>query len=477
MKAKPSKRTVRDAIRASVPDGKLRKAQIVLKERTDAMQIGGFTQYERETGGDVVKIGAPASDDSYGITVRGHETRHATRHTPRRKKPKTENEAIAGQIVDDVNIETSPLPDVASIRPYRRAHLKTAMDGVRVLLKNKRHVTANPKDDTAQLRNGNLLNAVRTVAMLHHYGQGEASEIKARSKGYNKVRKVIGDNLFSGVAQIVKMAKLRSKRARAISMLVALMEQPEPEKGEEIETEEGGELLMPVEHGDAFDGKMEIHDLRPKSVFCAKEKTISRRNAPNGVIINPTRYVSAVVSGDANGLFSRRVRQKPGGTVLIDASGSMGANRDNLSELCALVPTATVGYYSGYGTATGDLSIYAHQGKRYAGELPQKTLHGGNSVDLPAIRWMMQQSKPWTLVSDLEFCCGVLGSETIAHALVERAERRGELTVYRSLDAAYEAFGGKKNLADAERRREREARIIAGRAARAASRMRKVMAE
>jgi hypothetical protein len=198
---------------------------------------------------------------------------------------------------------------------------------------------------------------------------------------------------------------------------------------------------------------MTIVDLRPKTVPCDKEKSITRKHAPNGVIINPTRFLSAVVSGDANGLFQRRVRQKAGGCVVIDASGSMGATRQNLSALCALVPTATVAYYSGgHSQGKGDLCVYANKGKRFAGELPAEHLKGGNAVDLPAVKWLMQHGKPWTLISDLEFCGGIAGSEIVAHALVERAVKRGDLTVYRSLDAAYEAFGGKGNLADAEHR-------------------------
>jgi hypothetical protein len=201
-----------------------------------------------------------------------------------------------------------------------------------------------------------------------------------------------------------------------------------------------------VTEGDAIDGKMSIIDLRPKSAFCAKEKSVTVRHAPNGVIINPNRYVNAIASGNSHGLFSRRVRQKPGGTVVIDASGSMGVNRKNLSKLLELIPTATVAYYSGDEKAKGILVVYALEGKRYSGELPEETLRGGNSVDLPAIKWLLSMPKPHTLISDLQFCGGVLGSEVIAHALVERATKRGDLTNYRSLDEAYEAFGGKGRL-------------------------------
>ena len=199
--------------------------------------------------------------------------------------------------------------------------------------------------------------------------------------------------------------------------------------------------------GTGLEGKMTIVDLRPKTVPCDKEKSITRKHAPNGVIINPNRFVAAMTTGNANGLFARRVRQKAGGCVVIDASGSMHATKKNLSALCALVPTATVAYYSGgMKQGTGQLTRYTNNGKRYNGELPQTSLKGGNNVDLAAVQWLMKHPKPWTFVSDMAFCGGVAGSEVVAHALVERAVKRGDMKVHRSLDAAYEAFGGKGDL-------------------------------
>jgi hypothetical protein len=48
----------------------------------------------------------------------------------------------------------------------------------------------------------------------------------------------------------------------------------------------------------------------------------------------------------------------------------------------------------------------------------------------------------------MEFTGGNMGSETVAHAMIERLTKRRELTTYGSLDAAYEAFGGKGTLGD-----------------------------
>jgi hypothetical protein len=256
--------------------------------------------------------------------------------------------------------------------------------------------------------------------------------------------------MISAIYSVMHYAKNRRTRAKAIGMMLALLENPELEQYDDDEKAPPGDPdnpLAPVSAGSAIEGKMDIADLMPKSMYCAKEKSVSTRYTPSGVLINATRYISAIVSGDANGLFSRRVKNKPGGCVVIDASGSMGATARNLSEICKLVPTATVGYYSGYGSGgRGVLCVYAKDGKRFSGELPEDKLHGGNAVDLPAIQWMMKHPKPWTLVSDLQFCGGVLGSEAVAHAIVERAMARGDLKVYRSLDEAYSEFGGKGEL-------------------------------
>jgi hypothetical protein len=451
--AKPNRKTVRAAIRGSVPQAKLQKARILLRDGTDKLSIGGFTEYgtDRKT---VVKLGAPAGDKAFDITVRGHETRHATRHKLGRKKLMTPNEAIASQIVDDVNIESTRLPQISTsgLEQYRRAHLATAMRGLRGMLQDKR-----TQRDTYETRNARLLEAVRTTAMLAHYG-GVSSRAtyptqKTAHKAAIKLADLMGERTAKAIRAIIALAKRRNGRARAISLLTMLLEEPPAEDNDgEIHPprEREGEILLPVMHGDAIEGKMKVLDLRPKSAYTAKERQVSMRYAPNGVHLNPTRYVSAIVGGDSKGLFSRRVRQKPGGTVVIDASGSMAATAENLTVLARLIPTATIAYYSGEGSnGRGVLAVYADKGKRFSGSLPERTLLGGNSVDLPAVRWMLQHPKPWTFVSDLQFGGGTLGSEVIAKALLERAQARGDVTIYESLDAAYEAFGGKGSLDDA----------------------------
>ena len=453
----PNKKTVRAAIRGSVPSGKLRRAKIVLSDADYGKHsIAGFTEYDKAgRTGEVIRIGAPQHDNAAGVTIRGHETRHATKHRVTRSRPMVANEALASQIVDDVNVETIPLPAGRDLTPYRRAHLAVALKDLREMLKDHRAVKAGKKADTVEGRNGRLVHSVRVLAMLDHYGRtGGGTALDAvRLRARKRLTAMLGVDVRRGLFEVIRLAKSHRTRNRAISMLVALMDVQESAE-EEHDREEGlkhepSDILNPVVEGTALDGKMKIRDLRPKSVYTAKEKQITRRFAPDGVNINAARYVNAIASGDSHGLFHRRIKEKAGGVVLIDASGSMCANEKNVAAICALVPTATVAYYSGSdGRGKGELVVYAYEGKRFAGKLPPESIHGGNAVDLPAIQWMMRQPKPWHLVSDLGFCGGNLGAEVIAHALVERGKQRGDLTVHASLEAAYEAFGGKGTMPD-----------------------------
>lgn len=468
-KPKPSAKTVRGAIRASVPEGKLKKARIVLTDEGFRNgSIGGFTAYEREHGGEVVKIGAPQGDRSRDITVRGHETRHAARHKPQRLKPRTVNGELASQIVDDVNIECTKIPNVKSERAYRRAHLVVALQDLRQIRNRAKRLLKGTEPNTVAVRNWQLVLAVRVLAMLNHYGTtGHYGALPPmppyladcegiRTKYGRILQDLIGRKTIAALRKVIALAVKRRSRNRAIGLLEGLMEKELTPAEEEREEEEllkspppEGGILGPVQEGsaDPLDGHMSITQLLPRNTPCDKEEALQVRHSPYGVIINPSRFVPAIVSGNGHGLFSKHIKRKAGGTILIDASGSMHATAHNLSALCKLCPSATVAYYSGYGKrGTGELCVYALNGKRYGKELPEQTVHGGNSVDLPAIRWMMRLPKPWTLISDLGFCGGALGAEAVAHALVERATQRGELTVYPSLDAAYEAFGGKGEL-------------------------------
>src|SRR5215469_6383459 len=172
MDKQANKKTIRDVIRGSVPGGKLQHARIVLADKAGDT-IGGFTEYDRKTG--VTKIGTPAGMKATDITIRGHETRHATFHKAPKRKLQTPREILVGQIVDDVNVESKPLPGGVSAKglaDYRRAHLATAMRDIGRMKRVARDIKAGRRQSSVDQRNGDLICATRALSMLKNYGVG-----------------------------------------------------------------------------------------------------------------------------------------------------------------------------------------------------------------------------------------------------------------------------------------------------------------
>lgn len=97
-------------------------------------------------------------------------------------------------------------------------------------------------------------------------------------------------------------------------------------------------------------------------------------------------------------VFLRRRRQR-GGTVLIDASGSMCFGPADLQRITATAPLATVAIYAGRGVS-GTLAIVAARGRMASSNDIGALLGRGNVVDGPALRWLAQQPEPRIWISD-----------------------------------------------------------------------------
>ena len=135
-------------------------------------------------------------------------------------------------------------------------------------------------------------------------------------------------------------------------------------------------------------------------------------------------------------IFMKRSPQLPGGSVLFDASGSMGVTPQVLLNCCHRAPAATIAFYSGPDDGlVGDLFIYAKEGRR-ASDASYNRIHidGGNCVDGKALDWLMQQEGPRLFVTDRGFC----GSPDALISLVrlQNLETLGEVKVY----VSYEEF-------------------------------------
>jgi hypothetical protein len=100
-------------------------------------------------------------------------------------------------------------------------------------------------------------------------------------------------------------------------------------------------------------------------------------------------------------IFGRR-RKAPGGTVLVDASGSMHLSMEDIEKIITAAPCATVAMYSGR-KDTGSITVIARGGHRAdikAIERIRAQVGGGNIIDGPALEWLGKQAEPRLWVCD-----------------------------------------------------------------------------
>jgi hypothetical protein len=139
-------------------------------------------------------------------------------------------------------------------------------------------------------------------------------------------------------------------------------------------------------------------------------------------------------------IFSRKRKMK-GGTVLIDASGSMGFSLDDLAAVIKEAPGATIAAYAGKSSSDwGHLVIAAKDGRMASVGDIHTALNfcEGNVVDGPALRWLAKQPGPRIWVSD-GFVTGVEdrpaanlfvdANSIIAGAGIERVENWREVLI------------------------------------------------
>ena len=100
-----------------------------------------------------------------------------------------------------------------------------------------------------------------------------------------------------------------------------------------------------------------------------------------------------------------------GGTILIDASGSMHFSGDDILEIMQMLPAVKIAMYNStyeddkesgrYYGEKGSLRIIGDNGKRVTTEYLNKHSGGGNLVDGPALKWLSQQKPKRIWVSDM----------------------------------------------------------------------------
>ncbi len=94
-----------------------------------------------------------------------------------------------------------------------------------------------------------------------------------------------------------------------------------------------------------------------------------------------------------------------GGTILIDASGSMNFDGQDILDVMNEVPAVTIAMYNmtrWTGSNRGDIRIIARNGRRVNDEYLDYHCGGGNYIDLPALQWLGRQAPRRLWVSDMK---------------------------------------------------------------------------
>jgi hypothetical protein len=413
---------------------------------------GGYTEYAKDAYGKkrVRELGLPGSADAVGRTIRLHEMIHAQRQLP----PLSNQQTRGWQAVMDARVHVVDWPADLPKQATRDA-LATALLDVRHL-------------DVSTPRNWSLSVhfAFRALAIAQtadrrgvHFSKDTAVSMIRKQLCKVFPKKFVAQleaMLGYAVHPDYECQKIAAKHLDKYMVPVP----PDTVPGMRKQGDEEGWLvdeplsgLPPWMQPPLIDGEGKEKPDAPfgcgtaKTNFSIKELPRTQECLPaprmerarSGLRMNRHKLTRAFVTSDPTGLFQRLRTLRPQGSIVFDASGSMGVSAERLNLLCRAAPGANVAYYYGDDGLSGELVIYAKDGMRYGGEkLPPHP--GGNSVDLEAILWLLAQEGPRILVTDRGFCGGSDGSAARAQGLLAMQEAMGNLRVIPSIQHALKEF-------------------------------------
>lgn len=129
--------------------------------------------------------------------------------------------------------------------------------------------------------------------------------------------------------------------------------------------------------------------------------------------------------------------KRPGGTILIDLSGSMGWDHDELRRLIKKLPAVTIAGYSGDDIKGGGrLCILAEKGM-WRG-LDGEEVQFGNAVDLEALEWLAGMPGPRIWLSDGAIVGGLVDKlgRRAARERAEQIAKKGRIARTRDMNVA-----------------------------------------
>jgi hypothetical protein len=142
-------------------------------------------------------------------------------------------------------------------------------------------------------------------------------------------------------------------------------------------------------------GEMKIHN-PPMTVNLQGRLKNSRNYRPMDYGVNP-KYMNRWCVDKK--VFKQKQNVK-GGTILIDASGSMSFSGEDILEIMQLLPAVNIAMYNG-SHLTGDLHIIAKNGMRVSEQYMDDHSGAGNVIDGPALEWLATMPARRIWVSDM----------------------------------------------------------------------------
>jgi hypothetical protein len=379
--------------------------------------VGGATGYD-ETG-KVVQVQVPVKNTAYARTVRRHEALHCIYSKP---SPGEDSSKLIMQAIEDARMH---LVCSRAEGMVRRDEIATAITDLRArcfdkallpLLVLRAAAILKAQDDTSKTahsllrKKAELVHSEYMPAMeraLSAIKRGEYGEAKAELTPYfTDARR---DQTFPSAG---KSEDGIEKDETGFDAPVQTVEQDTDLEKEAQSLIAGEGELSDYDKTVIGTVHLNIHNLAAydniPTFFGASEKMV-----PSGKRIK-AKKLATIVGPGCHRIFTKTIKRK-GGTVLIDASGSMNFTADELLQVIAAAPLATIAFYNAPDdkVRTGNLWIFSDKAKRAADlslvKTESKYAHDperwgcGNVVDLQAMRWLLKQPGPRYYVTDGEF--------------------------------------------------------------------------
>ena len=163
-----------------------------------------------------------------------------------------------------------------------------------------------------------------------------------------------------------------------------------------MRTELQHDMMYRTSQGHGTWGKMHILT-PPMSVNLRSRINHGRAYRPMEYGYNP-KYINRYLVDKK--IFKQKQRVK-GGTILIDASGSMSFSGQDILEIMMMLPAVNIAMYNG-SWQEGWLHIIAKNGMRVNDTYLDDHSGGGNVVDGPALRWLSEMPERRIWVSDMK---------------------------------------------------------------------------